>query len=237
MPIPRGPAALMVKSPKRGWIGLPGRVVVSWGMAGGLAAGGLLMALLTLTGQQSAGASFSTTTILFLLGAPAGLIHGGLLGYVGRPSLDARKRALGSLGLGSVMAIPGMVIAWLVALWVALSAGAVALGDFFLLMGVTVGWLAAGLICAWATLEGWRALRNALRRWPQYRLGTVVLLAILVVLIPTFLSERPEIWFTDVRVTGIGAVGLALGATIWIASPVVIVGLHLAHRGWALLTR
>jgi len=50
------------------------------------------------------------------------------------------------------------------------------------------------------------------------------------VLATAFVTVRPQIWWTDVRVAGVGALILAFGATVWIALPVVIAGLGLMHR-------
>ena len=51
-----------------------------------------------------------------------------------------------------------------------------------------------------------------------------------MVLAVLFVHYRPGIWGTDLRVTGIGALILALVSTIWIALPIIVVLLHYLHR-------
>jgi hypothetical protein len=53
---------------------------------------------------------------------------------------------------------------------------------------------------------------------------------VFAVLVTRFLASPPEIWFTQFRVTTAGAVILAFGASVWIALPVMIALLGLAHR-------
>jgi hypothetical protein len=49
-------------------------------------------------------------------------------------------------------------------------------------------------------------------------------------LVIVFLWQRPEIWFTDLRVSAVGAIILAFGATVWIALPVLVLALHFLHQ-------
>ena len=77
---------------------------------------------------------------------------------------------------------------------------------------------------------GWRGARRAFARWPERRLGALILAGILAILAVGFVLEQPALWGTDVQVKGLGALILALGATVWIALPVVLAVLHGAHR-------
>jgi len=70
----------------------------------------------------------------------------------------------------------------------------------------------------------------AWQRWPDLRIASIVISVVFAVLATVFVTSHPQIWWTDVRVTGAGALILALGATIWIALPVVVAGLSLMHR-------
>lgn len=210
--------------------GGPGRVAVAWTLAGGVTAGGLLVAAVTLSGELSSSLASSTTTILFTLGALAGLVHGSLLGYLARPLDRPRSEALSALALSFLMLLPAVPLAWMASVFVALSAASIRSGDVGLLAGAVAGWTVAVVICAWGAVEGWRAFRRAFVRWPERRTGTLITVGVLAVLGLVFFLDRPVIWGTDLQVRGIGAVLLALGATIWIAFPIVLASLHLLHR-------
>jgi hypothetical protein len=53
-------------------LGLPGGVTVAFTMAGGVLLGGILVALMTLSGQLSGHGLFMTSTGLFVVGAAIG---------------------------------------------------------------------------------------------------------------------------------------------------------------------
>lgn len=208
----------------------PGRVSVAWTLAGGVTAGGLLVAAVTLSGSISANSAPSAATILFLLGAAAGFVHGGVLGYLGRDLSRSRGHAARGVGFGLILLLPSVPVVWLFTLLLALSPASWISDDFGLRAGAVLGWMVATGVCAWAAWEGWNALTAALTRWPERREGSLIMVGIAAILCLLFFLERPEIWGTDIRVTGIGAIVLAIGATTWIALPVVLASLHLLHR-------
>lgn len=216
---------------------LPGRLVVSWSMGGGIVAGGPLVASVLISGQASSSLLLTMTTILFLIGGGLGLIHALALGYLGRPPSKTGLEALESLLLGVLLAIPGLVLAWLVAVWIAMTAAAFSVGEAGLVIIVSLGWLVGGAICCWGAWQGWLAFQNVLDRWPEHRPGIVILAVVFVFLLVSFLSWQPELWGTGFRVTGFGAVLLAVGVTTWVAAPVTALGLWLlrirtaAHHG------
>ena len=212
------------------WLGLPGRVLVAWVMAGGVIAGGFIPGTASVLQRTSASVGLGAVALLFGLGAAAGLAHGGLLGYIGRKAQQRRGDAIRSLVLGAVVAVPCAAIAFLVATWISMSGMALSLDELNVQVGSAVGWAAGIALCAWAALDGWRAFRGAYERWNESATGTILLSVIFALLAYAFTRTNPEIWGTNVRVVGVGAVLLAFGATIWIALPVVAVALHLLRR-------
>lgn len=208
-----------------------GRVAISWCMAGGVVAGGLLVVSITLAGRLSAGGISVVAATLFVMGAAAGLVHGGLLGYLARDPGVPRKDAFRQLGLAALWLIPALALSGLAAMWMSLTAAALS-GSLpaTATAGVAFGWMLGLALCAWAVAEGWMALSRAFRRWPDYRWGALILSGVFGVLVAIFHTVRPEIWFTDLRVTGFGAIFLALVATVWIGLPVAIVLLRVWHR-------
>lgn len=210
-------------------IGLQGRVAVLWAMAGGVALGGFLVAIMTLQGQLSGHALFLTSSGLFVVGAVLGLLHGGVLGYLGRTDNTTGPEALRGLLLAALYAVPGLAVAWLVAVWLGMSMVASYLGRVGPWIGVGLAWSAGLAMVAGAGWYGVRALKNAYARWPERRLGTALTAAVFAALMVLFLADRPELWGRRIRLTDTGAVLLALAATLWIAGPAVTLALRLAR--------
>lgn len=206
------------------------RVVVSWTLASALIGGGYFVSSLMLSNRMSPSHMAPAGVALFVLGGCTGLVHGGLLGYLGRRLDRPRKEGMRVVLWGAAAALIGLIPTAVLALWIAMASPALVAGRFMMSGAVLVAWVAGLVICTWAAVDGWAALRNLVARWPESRVGAPVLLGIFAVAMVAFLMQRPEIWGTDIRVTGTGAVVLAVGATVWIASPVVVVALHLVHR-------
>ncbi|HSR40709.1 MAG TPA: hypothetical protein VLL48_01020 [Longimicrobiales bacterium] len=211
---------------------LPGRILVSWSMAGGLVAGGWLIAATTLTGRLSSSSVPQMSGFLFFLGMGAGLFHGGLLGYLTRDPSRPRAEVLGVLARALVWIVPGLLLAWLAALWISLTAAVTRTPDSLPLgrAATSFAWAFGLAACGWAAWEGARGLMAAYRRWPDFRVASVLLSLVFAVLVTAFLISPPLIWFTEIQVTGLWAVVLAFGATVWIALPVMIALLGLLHR-------
>jgi hypothetical protein len=211
-------------------IGLHGRVAVLSGMAGGVALGGVLVAYLTLNGRLSAHALFMNATGLFLIGAILGLIHGVVLGYLGRPTAVTPRQVRGDMGRAALFAVPGLAVAWLATIWVAMTLVAAYTGRIGALIAVSLGWVAAGIILAVAALHAFKALKNAYARWPERRAGTLLTAASFAALLLIFLANRPEIWGLRLRFTENGAVLLAAFLAVWVAGPMVTLALRLARQ-------
>lgn len=211
-------------------IGLPGRVAVTWALAGGLLVGGFLVAAMTLAGQLSGSGLLVTASGLFLIGAALGFAHGGALGYLGRPEGLERRRAMVGLGLAAVYTLPALAVGLVVSGWIAMTVVALYTGKTLALVAVGAAWLVGLGLVGVAAAEGWEALRNAWARWPQRRVGTALVAGSFGALLVLFLVARPEVWWLGVRVTEVGAVLLAAFVTIWAVGPMVTVGLALLDR-------
>jgi hypothetical protein len=210
-------------------IGLHGWGTIAWSAAGGIALGGLLVAIMTLGGRLSGLGLFMTASGLFLVGALLGLVHALALGYLGRPVGVAPREAVRDLGRGALYALVALPFAWIVAIWIALSMPAMYLGRAPALAAVGFGWTAGVVVVAIAAVAGWRMLRNAYARWPERRIGTLLVGATFASLLVLFLMDRPEIWGLKLRVTETGAVLLAAIATLWVGGPVITLALRMLH--------
>lgn len=211
----------------------PCRIVLSWGMAGGLVAGGFLVAATTLARRESGSQLQSMVVLLFGLGAAAGMAHGALLAYLARAAARSRADVIRDLVRSLTWSAVGLMVSGVAALWISLTA-AVATGPNSRLiptLGISLAWIYGIAICGWAAWEGVQGLRAAYARWPYSRSISILVSVAFAALLTSFFVLRPEIWFTDLRVNGIGAILLAFGAAVWIALPVTIGGITLMH--WA----
>jgi hypothetical protein len=217
-----------------GWLqgepGLPGRVALSWALAGGLTMEGVLVVAALLSGTRAATADPLAATFFFLIGVVGGFVHGALVGAMGRPDGVPLARAVQSVERSAVVVLPVGALAWGAALWISLTSAEAARGRLDLLLAIGLGWLILTGVAFWAVREGRTALRYTRERWPLGWRGGAVLALISALLLITFVWWRPEIWFTDVRTTALGAGILALGVTVWFALPLVVLGIHLLHR-------
>jgi len=211
-------------------LGLAGRVVVALSMGGGLSVGGFLTVSSTLSGQVSSGVIPTVVVVLFGVGAGLGWVHGVLLGYAGRRPGRTRQAALVAIATGSLVAIPALAGTLLIALGIALTGVALQGGGVTSLLALTVAWVAAVMISVWVLAVTLAAVRNAWLRYPEGKFGTALLGGLFLVLLAVFERNHPVLWGTGIRVTGMGAAVLALGATVWIGAPVLLSILHLLYR-------
>lgn len=208
-------------------IGLPGRVALTWAVGGGIALGGFVVALLTLTGRLSGSGLFLSSGALFVVGALVGLAHGGVLGYLGRSGEDGSREAARSVAKGMLYAIPALAVSAVVAGWIAMTVVGLYTGELAIMALVVAAWVAGAALVGVAAWQGYVALRNAYARWPARRVGTVLVAGTFAALLVTFLADRPEIWGFDLRVTETGAVLLAAALAIWVVGPLVTVALQI----------
>ncbi|NJD10936.1 MAG: hypothetical protein FIB01_11055 [Gemmatimonadetes bacterium] len=209
-------------------VGLPGRVAITFTVGGGILVGGFLVAAMTLAGKLSGNALLMTSGALYVLGALFGLVHGVGLGFVGRGQLN-RREAVTRLGMALLYAVPFVAVGFIVAGWIAMTMVSLYLGKVGAYIGAALGWTAGVAVVAMAVRYGWQALRNAYAAWQHAAVGTALVSASFAALLIVFLAQRPMLWGLSFRVTEVGAVLLALFATIWIALPMVAIALRLVN--------
>jgi len=219
-----GVAAVQVR------VGFVGRLLLAWTMAGGVVFGGIMSALVAFLDPGRSTVDATAGVGLFGFGLVAGFAHGAMLAWFGRPRTTRTEDAVLRLVHGLVLAVPGALVAAALSLSIASGPAAWRAGRPVFWLGSAAAALLSLAICAWASALGVRALRNALLRWPERRPGVVIALVSLLLLVSWFVLRRPEIWWTDIRVTNLGAVLLAIGVTIWVAVPLEVVALHWLYR-------
>ena len=206
--------------------GACGRLILSWGIAGGVLWGGVLVGALVVAGAVSPGFQLLVAPALFLLGGLLGLVHAGVLAVVGRPPGVARGRAIGRVVVAGLVSVPLVLPAYVVTAGVSLTAALVTQWNPGLFALVLLAWLVALALCAWAGREGWLAVRRAYARWPESRAGSVIMVLVAVGVTAFFLRNPPELLGSDLRVNGLGAVLLALAVTLWVGLPLVVTALR-----------
>jgi len=225
-PIAHGPSATV---PHRG-LDLPAAVAISWSLAGGMLLGGAAVVALILTNQMSGHLLLMASASLFAIGAVLGMVHGVILGIVGRPEGTTPRQAWSAMVHGLLYLVPALLLGWLIAGWVAAMPIALNGGHVVAAVISALAWVGMLLTVYFAGSTGLHALTLAYRRWPERVPGTVLVGATLAALIVAFAIEPPTIWFTDIRLTMPGALLLALAATFWFYGPIITFALSVLRR-------
>ena len=144
--------------------GLPGAVFLSWMIAGGLLAGGFLVAYGTMTEQVSGRALLHTAGGLYIAGALLGGVLGGALGMFGRPERMEARSAFRDQMVALLYSLPVLFIAFVVTGWIAMTVVAIHMGEVLPLVGVSAAYLLAFLAVGIAIRFGAFGARRALHR-------------------------------------------------------------------------
>ena len=208
----------------------PGRTAISWGVGGAVGLGGIVVGLEALTGNLSGGGLLVTALGLFTIGGILGFLHGAVLGIMGRPADMSWKSAARSLALAALYAIPALTVSFLVAGWIALTPIALYTGKTLPLVLSGVAWLVGAVLLCVAAIEGWQALRRGYARWEEKHYGTLLVAGTFAGLLILFLADRPQLWGSQLRLTEVGAVLLALSMTLWLIGPFVTLALRTVTR-------
>jgi hypothetical protein len=140
--------------------GMTARVTVAWTMAGGVVAGGFVVAALTLAGRLSGNGLLLAAAGMFLLGAAAGFGVGALLGWFGRPADVSREEATRGVFVAALWAIPALAVAFLVTGWVAMTVVVLFAGKLLPALFAGAAWLAGVAMVFGAVAEAAAAVEN-----------------------------------------------------------------------------
>jgi hypothetical protein len=167
---------------------------------------------------------------LFGLGVVAGFFHGAVLAYLGRPLACTRHSYWSQLRQGALWSVPGVAVAALIAFWTAYTSTLASAGRTLWLLAVVGGWITGAVVCAWASVEASRALLNVLRRWPEQRIGLVLLAVTFAVLLYWLTNLEVQMRDLQFQLSPLAAAPVALALTLWLAAPVETILLHVIHR-------
>ena len=206
-------------------LGIAGRTAIAGAVAGGILSGGFLLAALTVAGRMRSSDLMGLGTILYLAGAALGLLHGAVLGWLGRDEGVDGGGARRQIAVAVLYLPLPLACGWAVAGWIATVAGNVLFGNLLLLVGTGFG-LAAGVFALGITLRyAALALRNAYGRWPERVTGSAVAAGAFVLLLVAFLA-LPAAAPGGVAPTTLGAVLAAGAITVWLVAPAAAAGLR-----------
>lgn len=209
------------------------RLVLSWTLAGSIAGGGIAVGALTITGVVEPGLELLAAPVLFVVGAFIGTLHGSALAVVGRPACLTRRAALRNAAMAALLATPLLFFAGAVTAAITLTGTLMTRIRVSWLLVAASGWVVGIALCSWAAWEGWNAVRAAVDRWPEGRtglLGSAILTLSFAATTLLFVHIRPSIVGTGLRVNALGAVGLAVITTFWVALPTMWAALHFVHQ-------
>jgi hypothetical protein len=202
-------------------------LAAAWAAAGGTA-GGALIAVLLLAGRMHSGGSATSALLLSLIGGCLGLIHGAMLGRLssaGEPPSGYATRAVG-VGAG----VAALLVAAALSLWLAASAVLARSGRLWGWVALLAGAAVAIALAVLATRLGWIALGRAWGEWQERRLGTLLVAGAFAVLATVLLVLEPALPGVRGSLTTLGWLIVAALATLWVATPLVVVTLRTAFR-------
>ena len=207
-----------------------GRLLLSWTMAGGIAAGGVLVGGLALAGAIQPGVHLFAAQALFVVGAGAGLVHASVLSIVGRPECLTVGGACWRSALAGLLCVPAVGAAWVVTAGMTRSSGLLTSWDVSWLIVAVASWAVGLTLCAWAAVEGWRATRRVLSRWAPDCGGGSALAVLTVGFLGAVLFWHPrEALGFDFQLVPLAAVLLGIGAACSLGLPLVCT-LHVVKR-------
>jgi hypothetical protein len=208
----------------------PASLAAAWTLAGGIA-GGLLVAALILDQRIHTDAALLLAGGLGLIGSVLGTVHGAILGHLARDRDIYTGQRFARAVLYMTVMVGAIGLAVMLSLWLALSAMLAVAGHAWGRLAFTGVLACSGTIVVWATYLGWRALDCAYLRWPDHRIGIRLVLGAFALLTLLALGLRPAIPGTELRLTAAASIVFAAVATLWIATPAVVMMLRMLHPG------
>ncbi|MDH5588958.1 MAG: hypothetical protein OEZ65_10830 [Gemmatimonadota bacterium] len=209
--------------------GACGRILLSFSAAGGIAGGGLMIGVFTLTGKVEPGFQLLAAPVLFILGALGGLFHGCVLGVAGRPRSLTAMGAWRYCGRSLLFLVPVLGIAWVITSGISLTAALVTHPRLMWIIAAGGSILFGLVVCGWAVVEGERALLRLVRRWRDARVGVPLLAGVAVVAFFVFLGRTVPVSRGDVVIGPLMAGVLAGGVTVWVGTPALLGLFRLLH--------
>ncbi len=172
---------------------IPGRIVISWTMSGGILFGVVATAL-TMAQQLPGYDFFVTLTGMFLFGSLAGMVHGSVLGVFSKGRDTPFRESFKNVLVGILTSLLTGPVAFLVTLWIGFALYYQLDPTFGRLLGAIVGaWIGLAVLM-WTAWETWRAIRVIVTAWPDFVLVTGIVGIVFLVLVWFLASFYPYVF-------------------------------------------
>lgn len=149
---------------------LPGRILMTWFVAGAVLTGGFLVAYGLFSELMAFHGLLYTVGGLYIVGGILGFVFGGAVGMFGRPEGMTSREALSDQLVGSAYGLLLAAVGLVAAAWIGLTYWAAYSASLPAVVGVTFAWLVGAWIVALAAEYGWFGLRNIRRHVPVIRI-------------------------------------------------------------------
>lgn len=207
--------------------GACGRLVLASTAAGGIASGGILLGMLTLSGRTPPAVLVFLGPVFFVLGAAVGLTHAWGLVCAGHPEPTPLRQSLLQAAVATVVAVPALAGAWIVTAAIGATAALLSEPRVSFAAVSVFGWASGLAVCAWALFEIRPALGRALRRHPAAREAAGLALPLAVASSFWFLYRPPSIAGYRAPADWLWAVSLGTASTVWVALPLYVLARRL----------
>lgn len=196
---------------------IPGRIVVSWTMSGGILFG-ILGTILTLTQQIPGFGLFTTLAGFFVFGSLAGMLHGFVLAVFSKEKSTPFSQSFRRAGIGILYSLLASPVSFLATMWIGFSVYYQLDPDIGRLIGAIIGgWIGLSVL-VWTAWETWKAIQVIVAAWPDFTVVTIIVGIVFLVLIWFFNSFYPYIFEGSYNIRQ--AVFIAGGISVLIVGPV-----------------
>ena len=216
---------------------IPGRIVVSWTMSGGILFG-MLGTVLTLTQRLPGFDFFVTLASMYSFGALAGLAHGFILGVFSKDRETRFAESIKQAAIGLLYSLLAAPVGFLVTIWIGFAVYYQLDPSFGRLLGALIGaWIALAVL-VWTAWETWRAVRIIVAAWPDFVVVAGIVTIVFLVRVWFFDAFYPYIFEEDYNLRQ--AIFISGGIAVLIVGPLTTlaaVGLRRVVRIQKLIQR
>lgn len=201
---------------------IPGRIVISWMMSGGILFG-MVGTLLTMTEQLPGYDFFITLTGMFLFGAMVGMAHGLVLAVFSKDPTTPFSESMKHAAVGALYSILAAPVAFLTTLWIGFAFYFQLEATPGRLIGAVIGMWIGLSVLIWTAWETWRAVRIIVSAWHDFVIAVAIVGTVFGVLVWFFTSYYPLVFQGSYNLRQ--AVFISGGISVLIVGPLTTLAL------------